>query len=264
MKKYHEERERLIAQAIDTFKQQVNDIKNNPRWNHYSDKTLRRYDMATAIMGAAAELKAAYQKSRKLAEEARAYCEAIARDMRQAASDYTSPAQFGSELLLYDREIEGKLAMATKPEEVTQVFTDGTMHTTNRAQRYAWVRNLHVAIARLQETAKPAQPSKYWPGTEVPGDDLSTITAQRARLETLAKDVFQEVFPKYTDFIAAAKEAEEELEQNRSTAAENRLIMAHIQNAAVSLHSYFDPEGSANEILDTFAKNVTEWLEQAS
>jgi hypothetical protein len=156
-------RRNLIQQAIDEFQEDVAQVFANPRWRHYSDMSLKRYDQFEALRQAAQRLEKAYSDSVALAREAQNYCEAVARDFRQSASDLVSPSQFGNEILIFDREVEAKINLARKPDDVVAAFKEGTTYTTNKAQRYAWIRNMDKALRRIEEMTQSTEGPKLPP-----------------------------------------------------------------------------------------------------
>lgn len=276
-RKWAQERQTVIQAGIERFKEEVERIKADPRWRAYADRGLRDYDFSMAVMAAADKhLRGAYRQSKALSEEARRYCEALVADVRKSLADYTNPSQFGAELLIHDREVESRLALARTVNDVLRAFEDGTAHTGNKAQKYAWVRNMDRALQRIEALAQAEAKSHYWGGEAEERHDaeqtLRTASVARGRLEELAERARAEIFPKTAVFEEMLQEAAAELESNHEGTHEyeRRLLAATFQSTAQSTVSWWGGEVSdeptGNEVLAKFAENdggLKEWLESA-
>lgn len=269
-------RRNLIQQAIDEFQEDVAQVFANPRWRYYSDMSLKRYDQFEALRQAAQRLEKAYGDSVALAREAQNYCEAVARDFRQSASDLVSPSQFGNEILIFDREVEAKINLARKPDDVVAAFKEGTTYTTNKAQRYAWIRNMDKALRRIEELTQSTEGPSFFPETQEQRIDaqnrtLRTITTKRAELEQLSEAAFAETFPKYADLVSRAEQYEEELHKNTDDKLgfDRLLLQNAVKGAAADASTWWaegvtDDGSVTNPLLDEFAAEFGKHLAEGA
>lgn len=252
-RKFVEERQRTMEQALQEFRQRVAQVLADPRWGYYSDQKLKEYDQFQAFVSAAQVLKAGRQKSENLAKEARAYLEPLAMDLRRSAVDYTSPEQFGSALLVHDREVEGKLNLARIPGEVARVFEDGAKLASSKAGRYAWLRNLDRAVKRAEELEQTVKETNPWGDTPA-GTAHRAASRMRPQLEQIAREAHDALFPRHDEFLNRATEAEEDLQATDAHGYHERKMLA------VTLQAKAGKFGQ-NPLIDTFAGKTEEWLD---
>lgn len=263
MTNWSEQRKRLIDRAIKVFGEGLLAAVSDERWRHYSDLSLKRYDLFKTVATEAEVLREAYRQSQAKAAEARAYLEPVIVALRQSATEYTNPAQFGTELLIFDREVEAALNLAKKPDQVVSAFKEGTKFTTNNAQRYAWIRNLDKAILRVEDLAgKRAQGD----AREAALAALRIVLPLRARLEHLRDEAFAKTFPDHAEFMATIAEREAELRLNsvETYGGDRRALTNAFRVVAAAVTDGTDDNGrpQAIALLEEFAKGFERWLDE--